>query len=434
MRATLKCKGIVATNRGVIVTGISSNIKRIDEENSEFFKGSIEDVLKGKMTVKDILGFDVKEPAVLIPSTCCGHLAPSVASYCGSIKEKPATSIFTLLPMYDALVYPIQPKIGGNKVSESNFHEAHDISAKDFLNIIDKDRIIPYFPTKYCNYDTGLMEQFLEPGRPRISSIHMTLIERINACSIFGDCESCKQNAAVAEKDIVDVLKKPVQGKNRDCYGCLARAYSSGITKDQILQLSQPAPTLCMFNDIVASRNLGGVFKSNCPLALEALGLFSGFGKTEKAIDTIVSGLRVKYTTELDLESYLSVLDGKTTRAVREVVKKILEDPYASKYSEALNSKIFEFNRELRELAVSRSATFYEAVSEIAVYGGTKFVERQTQGLLKSSRKNLGKVEEWIASKLMDVHAKVTGKDWTIAQLYKARCKIEQCGKQQTTA
>jgi hypothetical protein len=416
------------------MTDISSNIRRIDEENDEFFKESIEDVLRGKMTVKDILGFDVKKPAVLIPSTSCGHLAPSVASYCSSINEKPATSIFTLLPMYDALVYPIQAKIGGNKVSESNFHDAHDISVKDFLNIIDKGRIIPFFSTEYCNYDTGLMEHFLEPGRPRISRNHMTLIERINTCSIFSDCKSCNQNVAVAKKDIIDVLKKPAKGKNKDCYRCLARAYGSGITKDQILQLSQPAPILCLFGDIVASRNLGGVFKSNCPLALEALGLFSCFSKTEKAVDTIVSGLRVKYTTELDLESYLSVLDGKTTRAVREVVKKILEDPYAAKYSEVLNSKIFEFNRELRELAASRSAAFYEAVSEIAVYGGTKFAERQTQGLLKSSGKNLRKVEEWVASKLMDVHARVTGKDWTIAQLYKARCKIEQCRKQQTTA
>lgn len=95
-----------------------------------------------------------------------------------------------------------------------------------------------------------------------------------------------------------------------------------------------------------------------------------------------------------------------------------------------MNSKVFEFNREIGELATSRSAAFYEAVSEIAVYGGTKFVERQSEGFLKTRKKDLGRVEEWIASKLMDVHAKVTGKDWTIAQLYKARCKIEQCRKE----
>lgn len=79
-----------------------------------------------------------------------------------------------------------------------------------------------------------------------------------------------------------------------------------------------------MFDDIIASRNLDGVFKSNCPLANEALSSFSGFRMNENAIETIVSGLRVKYTTELDLESYLSVLDGKTTRAMREVVKRSL--------------------------------------------------------------------------------------------------------------
>jgi hypothetical protein len=320
-------------------------------------------------------------------------------------------------------------------VSESTFETAHDISLNDFLSIVEKGRIIPYFPGEYAKYDVNLIEHFLEPGLPRISTVHMSLIGMMNTCSIFNsDCERCREIRAIAKKDIPEVFKRPLTEKDKGCYSCLAKVYTCGITKDQIMQLSNPEATLCLFNDIIASRNLNGVFKSNCPLANEALGTFSGFRMNDKAIETIVSGLKVKYTTELDLDSYLSVLDGKTTRAMREVVKKILDDPFAAKYSEALNSKVFEYNREIGELATSRSAAFYEAVSEIAVYGGTKFVERQSEGFLKARRRDLSKVEEWIASKLMDVHAKVTGKDWTIAQLYKARCKIEQCRKEAKAA
>jgi wobble nucleotide-excising tRNase len=148
-----------------------------------------------------------------------------------------------------------------------------------------------------------------------------------------------------------------------------------------------------------------------------------------ESIDAIVRGLRVKYTPDLDLGSYLDLLDGKTTRAIREITKKIMEDPYAAKYSEHLNSKIVEFNREIEQVGKSRTAKFYHAVSDIAVYGGSKFVERQTESYVKSNKKELHKVSEWIASKFMDFHAKVTGKDWTIAQLYRTRCKIGECRK-----
>ena len=417
------------TNQGVTTSNIS-HIKRIDEENDSFFKESIEDVVRGKMTIRDILGFEIKKPAVLMPSPPCGHLASSVASRCAWISEKPTTSIFSLLPLYDALVYPIQPKRDKEIVSEAAFETAHDISLKDFLSIAERGKIIPYFPRGYSDYDVNLIGHFLEPGLPRISAAHMSLIEKMNVCSIVNsDCGRCREMTATSRKDITEVFKRPLTEKDKGCYSCLALAYSNGITKDQIMQLKHPEATLCLFSEIFSSRNLDSVFKSNCPLADDALGVFSGLRTNERAIETIVSGLKVKYTAELDLESYLSVLDGRTTRAVREIVKKILDDPFAAKYSEALNSKVFEFNREIGELATSRSAAFYEAVSEIAVYGGTKFIERQSEGFLKARKKDLGRVEEWIASKMMDVHAKVTGKDWTIAQLYKTRCKIEQCGK-----
>jgi hypothetical protein len=108
---------------------------------------------------------------------------------------------------------------------------------------------------------------------------------------------------------------------------------------------------------------------------------------------------------------------------------KYIPQKWAAKYSDPLNSKIFEFNREVRELALSRSAAFYEAVSEMAVYGGTKFVERQTKGIIKPKKKSLYKAEEWIASKLMDVHAKVTEKDWTLLNCTRPAARLSNVEK-----
>jgi len=127
-----------------------------------------------------------------------------------------------------------------------------------------------------------------------------------------------------------------------------------------------------------------------------------------------VTGLNVKYTNDVDLQSYLSILDSKTTKAVREIVKRILADPFATKNTDRLSSEIFSYNKE---------------IEEVAVYGGNKFVERETKGLIKSGDKYLHKMQEWITSRLIDIHARVSGKDWTIAQLYKTRCRIEKCRK-----
>ena len=405
------------------------NPEKIDAENEEFYKENYDSVVKGKQAVKDIVGFDLKEPIVFIPRAECAHLAPSIASLCDYKGEKPATSILTLLPIYNSLVYPISPSLGSTKMSKETFEYANEISLMDFLKAVERGRIIPYFVSDYQHYDISLLQHFLETGLPRISARHMDLIRRRNTCVfVNGDCEKCEDIILSAEKDFANFLKKDVlPEKKRGCIGCLARAYSVGIKKDSIFKSANPQQTLCAIIDILACRNVEAVFQTNCPRCIEALGLFTGITTMENAVETIVDGLKVKYTTDLHFESYLELLDEKTTRAIREITKKILEDPFATKYSERLNSKLFAFNREVEEVARTRTAKFYHAVSDIAVYGGNKFVERQTQGYLHARKKNLRGASEWLASKLMDVHAKIMGKDWNIAHLYRTRCKIEQC-------
>ena len=405
--------------------------KKIDAENKEFYKQSYDDVVSGKWSIRDIIGFETKEPRVFVLGTTCAHLAPSIVSHCEHAREKPVSSILTLLPTYNTLLYPIISKFGGKKMSEAAFKDANDMSLTDFLKVVERGRIIPYFTTGYQAYDTDFLHHFLDTGVPRISRYHMELIKRQNSCKLVdGDCKKCHDASAFARKDLPDFFETPaLHEEHKGCTGCLAFAYCLGIKKDAILQVVSPSPqqTLCAIVDVVASRNTEAVFQTNCPIGAGALGLFTGVSGIENAIEAIVDGLRIKYTPDLHFESYLELLDGKTTRAVREIIKKILEDPFAAKYSERLNSRIFAFNREVEEVAKTRTAKFYHAISDITVYGGNKFIERQTQGYLQARKKDLRRVSEWMASKLMDIHAKVTGKDWTIAQLYRTRCKIEQC-------
>lgn len=198
----------------------------------------------------------------------------------------------------------------------------------------------------------------------------------------------------------------------------------SGIKKEQLLKLKYPSFGICTIPEIIASRNIGGVFQSNCEIAKETLGFFSGLGSRE-AIEMILDGLKVRYTNELDLDSYLDLLDGKTTKAVRQAIKRILKEPMAAKYSEQLNSKVFEYNREVEEVAKTRTAKFFDAVSEMTVYAGDKLIEQKSKGLLKLGDVQKQHAKEALASTLVDIQSTLTGKDWSIAQIYKTKCKIE---------
>jgi len=404
------------------------NLERIDTENEDFLKQSLQNVVEGKYSIQDILGFRLREPTVFIPRVACAHVAPSVAFHCPDASEHPAASILALLPLYNTLVYPIIPNFLKAKMDEEKFRQANDLSLKDFLKIVEKGRIVPHFVADYKTYDIDFVQHFLEPGLPRISSSHMGLIRAHNGCKLFdGDCKKCMASKKTARRDVPTLFGKTVSEEG--CAYCLGNTYDMGITRQRLLETRFPVLTVCAMPEILACRNMGATFQTNCPIAKEALGLFAGIPEVPNPIEAIVEGLKVKYTKDLDMESYLDLLDGKTTRAVREVVRKIMEDPFASKYSEQLNARIVDFNREVEEVSKSKAAKFFHAVSDISVYGGSKFVERKAQGYLRASKKDQHKVSEWIASKLMDYHAKATGKDWTIAQLYRTRWKIEQCRK-----
>jgi len=355
----------------------------------------------------------LNETLVFVAPPRCGHWSNSTATHCSIIKEEIGTSIFSLLPLYDQIVYSIPPVYHKQLLSLKNFKKSNGLTFEDFKEIIYTGKIIPYFPEKYGIYDSELIKRFLEPGIPRISQAHMRLIKNMNRYKIVKNCKTCEGLNYVARKDTLEINKKDAE-VTEACSSCLRLAYQNGISKDNILRMSSPKLALCNIPEIIASRNIDAVFKSGCPATLETLNVFASFPGHDKTIETVVTGLNVKYTNDVDLQSYLSILDSKTTKAVREIVKRILADPFATKNTDRLSSEIFSYNKE---------------IEEVAVYGGNKFVERETKGLIKSGDKYLHKMQEWITSRLIDIHARVSGKDWTIAQLYKTRCRIEKCRK-----
>lgn len=401
------------------------NPKEIDAENEEFYRQSIEKVEKGEYSIKEILGIDLKSPTVFIPRVNCRFIAPS-----GNITKNSSelSAIFSLAPVYDTVICPIRTSFLETKVSESNFKVANGISLEELITFIERGRVIPYFEGDLQYYDQNLIKHFLEPGLPRFSRLHIELVRKHNLCGFAsGDCKKC---ASFTKSALKDIRKSEGYTKSLDdCAPCLSSLYLRGLEKRNIPKDPRYQSLLCALVDIITATNMGAVYKSSCITGKNALSAFSQMTQDTETIEAVVTGLKVKYSPELELESYLELLDGKTTRAIREIINRVMQDPFATKYSERLNAKIFEFNREIEEVGKSRVAKFYQAVSDIAVCAGSRYIESQAQSIVRINKNNKQVASEWIASKLVDAHARVTGKNWAFVQLYKVRCKIEKCKK-----
>jgi hypothetical protein len=397
-----------------------ANIERIDEENERYYAEFRGAASKGDITVKDVLGFEIKDASVFVSHTNCGVVCSP------SNLERNEMSIFSLLPLYDSIIYPIPTKGYGKTITSENFKEFHAISLKDFIEIVHKRRVIPYFTYPYSEYDKELAENFLETGIPRISYRHLDLIKSLNICKNAIDCNNCKKVFRTANSDISELMGKEIPESSL-CSSCLNIAYIQGITKEQLSKLESPNLGVCAIPDIIASRKIGSVFQSNCRAIKETLGLFSS--PNNQSVEMILDGLKVKYTNELEIDSYIELLDGKTTKAVRQAINQILKDPLTSKFSERLNAAIFEYNNEVEEVAKSRAAKFFNAISEMTVFGSNSLLERETNGLIKFGERPLKNTKEALASAMLDAYSTITGKGWSVAQIYKTHCKIENLKK-----
>jgi hypothetical protein len=380
-------------------------LEELDKEDEEFYKEFHEPVSAGELSPEKIFGFKLPETRVYVPELRC---------------PLPLPSIYSLLPLYDSVIFPIDLRFeSGKKIENAEmFRRVHGISPDEMAALARKGHVFPRFLTKFSNYDAKVIKPLLEPGIPRISAAQTKLVSFQGFCKLVQkDCQKCQRTHEQIEKDFP---KLP----HESCEDCLGLVYTLGYKNK--LTIEKIIPDVCMASQTVVSRNLNAVFQTNCPAGKKILGVISSLPE-EKTLEYIVCGLGINYVTKIRLEDYVDILDTKTTKAMRKIVSEMLQDPIARKYSQRLNAKIFEFNQQIEELSESKTAKFYKAVSDLVVYGGSKFVEKQTKNYVKLPQEGVKKGAEWLASKVLDLHSWLTGKDWTIAQLYRTRCKLEKC-------
>lgn len=389
-----------------VVKKMSAKIlEDLDKEDEEFWKEFHEPVSTGELAPEEIFGFKLPQTRVYVPELRC---------------PLSLTSIYTLLPLYDLVMFPIVPHFEKRKIRNAKvFRRIHGLSPEEIATLACRGRVFPRFVTKLSEFDAKLIKPLLEPGIPRISAAQTRLVAFYGFCTLVqNDCEKCGRAHKQAEKDFPKLPEE-------SCIDCLTVLYCLGY-RNKMLTIEKIIPEVCMASQTVISRNLNAVFQTRCPAGKKALSMMSSLPE-EQTLEYIVYGLGINYMPEIPLEDYVDILDSRTTKAVRKIVSEMLQDPIVRKYRQRLSAKIFEFNRQIEELSESKTAKFYRAISDLVLYGGNKFVEKQTKNYVKLPKENLKKGAEWLASKVLDLHSWVTGRDWTIAQLYRTRCKLEKC-------
>jgi len=387
---------------------LSELLEQLHKEDEEYFEEFHEPVSAKELSPEDILGFKLHESIVYVPGLHC---------------PLPVASIYSLLPLYDSVIFPITSKYEGKKIeNEEKFREIHVLSPDEITILARKGRIVPHFMQAFTDYDYNIVEPILEPGVPRISAAQSTLISYYGFCNIVQkDCDECKRQRDMVDSDYPELSSK-------DCSSCLAMLYNLGY-REEISRLDSIIPQVCMAREIIISRNLNSVFQTHCPAGNKSLNMISGLPE-ESNFEFIVNGLGLNYVEQITLEDYVDVIDSKTTKAIRKIVSDLLKDPLTKKYQHRLSSKIYDFNQQVEELSERKTTNIYKAVSDMVTYGGSKFIERQTSNYVKLPQVGIKKGAEWIASKVVDIHSWLIGKDWTVAQIYRTKCKLDKCVEQ----
>lgn len=371
--------------------------------------------------LRKCLGFELKESRCFIPSIECGQT------------WIPLTA---LIPIYDTIIAPISPtyftkastkRIVIKKIKKtSEFEKVHGLSPNNIAKLAEKSRVIPYFTASYDQYDENAIRSLIEPGIARISYGSMMFLR--NAGRIITrqkriSPQNWKESLKLAN---ADVTKFDFQSSNLEgCVVCLAMCYALGSRK-HFLESKFSQAHVCFLSYALSNHVLDSLLQVKCPIASAVLSNIGNLPE-EIPIEYILKGLRVEYSEELAIEEYAEVFDGKTSKALRRIIWNLYKDPLSKKYNERLSAKIHDLNQQVEELAESKAAKILEAISDMAVYGGEKFIESQTQRYIKIPKKGLIRLGEWLASKGVDVTAKVHGKDWSVAQLHRARCKLKKC-------
>lgn len=403
-------------------------LKDLAKEDKELF-GELASSLEKDLTpesageiLRKCLGFGLKESRCFIPSIACGQT------------WIPLTA---LIPIYDTIIAPVSPTYSLMKASPkgivtkkirkaSEFEKVHGLTLSNMVKLAEKSRVIPYFTAPYDNYDENTIKSLIEPGIARISYGSMMLLRNAGRIIVIGERISPQNWGESLKLANADVTKLDFQSANpKSCVTCLAMCYALGSRK-HFLESKFSQFHACFLSYALSNHVLDSLLQVKCPIASEVLSSIGNLPE-EIPIEYILKGLRVEYSEGLAIEEYAEVFDGKTSKALRRIIWNLYKDPLSKKYSERLSAKIHDLNQQVEELAESKAAKIFETISDMAIYGGEKFIESQTQRYIKIPKKGLIRLGEWLASKGVDVTTKVHGKDWSVAQLHRARCKLKKC-------
>lgn len=364
--------------------------------------------------VDEILGFKLGQSRCFIPFLSCGRL-PS--------------RITTLIPLYETVIMPIHPIAQLHKKFEkvadsSTFKTVHGLTPTELATLAEEGRVLPYFCQEYTSYDERTIKPLLQSGLPRVSPRTMLLI-RSAAWHLIAEGKDSEHFEQLATEDIKSFAQGSASKLEPKCATCLALCYMLGIREQHREKLFEKNQA-CLVSYAASANYLDAVLQANCTFAKEVMG---NMGDLPEGIDIdyFLKGLRLAYSPDLSLEEYVEVFDSKTSKALRRILTNLLSDPLSSKYNERLSAKIYDLNRQVREIADSKIAKVYETVSDMALYGGKKFIESQSQKYVRVPKRGFIRMSDWLASKGIDLTAKVKRKDWSIAQLYRAQCKLKSC-------
>jgi hypothetical protein len=391
------------------------------EEDSKLFS-ELRDRCKSKyeneqtIEINDVLGFKLAETRCYIPQVKCGSVPARLMS---------------LVPVYQTVFLPISSSYWPHKgqsmlkiKDDPTFKLMHDLTPGELAILAEKGRVIPYFADDFKYYDERTIRPLLQPGLPRISRGTMMAVRNVAIVNVAGKTADWEVMQKSAAEDIQNLGFPQGKSFREMCTICLSVCYSLGM-REAFKQPEFGFEEACLTIQAVSVELFDAVLKAECPIAEDVL---TKVGMLPEGIDLeyVLKGLKIDYSPKVPLEDYADVFDGKTSKAIREILANLLKDPMSRKYRERMSAKIFDLNQQVDEIAKSRTAKVFETISDMTLYGGSKFIESQTDKLVRIPKKGLVRLGEWLASKGVDLTAKTQRKDWSIAQLYKAQCQLKK--------
>lgn len=163
------------------------------------------------------------------------------------------------------------------------------------------------------------------------------------------------------------------------------------------------------------------------------------------ALDFIEKKLKIAYSDKMSLSEYSDLFDSNTTKAIRQLVKKVaLDSSSQPKSLIGLQKSINDYNRQVEELAArsTKRAKIVYATSDILRSNG-EAIKLLMQGASKKflnvpdkawdcavvPAKYRSDVSNWLKEKALNIEAKLAGVSPEVLQLYRTRTCMDKLEK-----